>query len=96
MKLPEYLRANVPGILTIVAGDTNEVPTTTLITGDINGDNVINILDYNLLMGCYSDFLPPVSCSSQNEILADITDDGEVNQFDYNLFLRELTSRGGQ
>lgn len=96
IKLPQYLRTNVPGIQTIVAGSTNSIPQTTLITGDINGDNTINILDYNILMGCYSDFLPPVSCSAANEVLADLTDDGFVNQFDYNLFLRELTSRGGQ
>lgn len=96
VKLPQYLRTNVPGIQTIVSGSTNQIPTTTFITGDINGDNTINILDYNVLMGCYSDFLPPVSCNDTDQPLADLTDDGEVNQFDYNLFLRELTSRGGQ
>lgn len=96
VKIPQYLRAAVPGIQNITSGSTNTLPKAVLTTGDINGDNVVNILDYNVLMGCYSDFLPPVSCNPTDEVLADITDDGFVNQFDYNLFLRELTSIEGQ
>jgi hypothetical protein len=57
---------------------------------------LINILDYNILMGCYSDLSPAINCPAGEEKRADITDDGAVNQFDYNLFLRELINRGGQ
>lgn len=95
VKLDQFLRTSIPGIQTIVADSTNDLATTSLISGDINGDNSLNILDYNILMGCYSDFLPPVSCNDANKELADLTDDGYVNQFDYNLFLRELTNREG-
>lgn len=95
VKLDQYLRTSIPGIQTIVSDSTNNMADTSLISGDINGDNALNILDYNILMGCYSDFLPPVSCTDENKELADLTDDGFVNQFDYNLFLRELTNREG-
>jgi hypothetical protein len=96
IKADQFLRVLIPGIQTITAGSTAQIPTTTLISGDINNDNAVNILDYNILMGCYSDFLPASNCNSVDAVRADITDDGNVDQFDYNLFLRELTNIGGQ
>ena len=96
IKSNQYLRGLVPGIQTITAGTTNSLPALTLITGDINNDNQINIVDYNIVIGCYSDLLPPVSCPAGDDVAADVTDDGHVNQFDYNLFIRELTNLGGQ
>lgn len=96
IKTPQYLRVQVGGIQTIVAGQDNQLHQTSLIAGDINGDNEINIVDYNILMGCYSDLLPPVDCNPANEVMADLTDDGHVNQYDFNLFLRELSNVEGQ
>jgi hypothetical protein len=96
VKTPQFLRTLVPGIQNLTAGTSNQLPVTILVNGDINGDNTLNILDYNILMGCYSDFLPPTSCTNENKILTDLDDDGVTNQFDYNLFLRELTNREGQ
>jgi hypothetical protein len=67
-----------------------------LTPGDLNTDNVLNITDYNLLMNCYSDLLPPRGpCSNQQKIAADITMDGLVNGLDYNLMLRIFGTRGG-
>lgn len=96
VKAPQYLRTLVPGIQNLTAGISNQLPETTLVNGDINHDNTLNILDYNILMGCYSDFLPAPSCTADNKLLSDLDDDGDVNQYDYNLFLRELTNREGQ
>jgi hypothetical protein len=90
------LRKIIPGIQTITIGQTNSIPDITLVTGDINNDNVLNILDYNLLIGCYSDLAPAISCTTTNKILTDLNDNGAVNQFDYNLFLRELAVQQGQ
>jgi hypothetical protein len=95
VKTDQYLKATVPGIQTIKVGQVNQLALTVLITGDINGDNQMNILDYNILMNCYSDLLPPVNCDALKKGSADLTDDGQVNQYDYNLFLRELNNRGG-
>lgn len=96
VKVPQYLRAIVPGIITLTGGVVNQLPATVLLAGDMNNDNAINIMDYNVLMGCYSDLSAPVNCNPTNKLLADLTDDGDVNQFDYNLFIRELNNRGGQ
>ncbi len=96
IKGEQYLRGIVPGIQMLTAGQTKTLPALTLITGDVNNDNQINIVDYNLLVGCYSDLLPPVSCNAGDNVRTDLNDDGNVNQFDYNLFIRELTNLGGQ
>lgn len=95
VKTDQYLRAIIPGIQTITTGQNNFMPETRLITGDINNDNVINIVDYNVLLGCYSDLSPATNCPGDKDN-ADLTDDGAVNAFDYNLFLRELTNRIGE
>lgn len=96
LQTPQYLRELVPGIQTITAGQTITLPEVDFVVGDINGDNQINALDYNILMGCYSDLLPATDCNESNNILSDLNDDGNVNAIDYNLFLRELTNLGGQ
>jgi hypothetical protein len=96
VKTDQFLRTLVPGIQSLTNGQTKALPLATLVNGDITNDNLINILDYNILMGCYSDLSPAINCPAGEEKRADITDDGAVNQFDYNLFLRELINRGGQ
>jgi hypothetical protein len=96
VKSTQFLRRIIPGIQNITAGAINQLPQATLINGDIDGSNSLTILDYNILIGCYSDFLPAVSCTPENKLRADLGDDGKVNQFDYNLFLRELTNIQGQ
>ncbi len=96
IKSDQYLRGLISGIQTITNGQLTTLPKVTLIAGDINNDNAVNIVDYNIVIGCYSDLLPPISCTTANQVLADLNDDGNVNQFDYNLFIRELTNIGGQ
>ncbi len=96
VKTSQYLKTLVPGIQALSSGETNELSPTFLLVGDINGDNIINILDYNILTGCYSDLLPPDNCNEANKMQSDITDDGNVNQFDYNLFLRESLNKLGE
>ncbi len=108
LKEKTHLRRLVPGIQTITTGQTNIVQQITLIAGDVIGDlnssdasirqsyNTLNILDYNMLMNCYSDFAPAISCTPAQKLLTDLNDNGTVNQFDYNLFLREITVQNGQ
>ena len=95
--VPHYLKKVVPGIVAITAGQPGVLPPVALTTGDSNNDNALSILDYNLLLDCFSDLFPAKNCNDTNKKQAtDATDDGIVNQFDYNLFLRELSVQQGQ
>jgi hypothetical protein len=96
VKTDQYLQAQIPGIQNIIAGQTTTLPQVSLIAGDINGDNHLNILDYTILMGCYSDLLPAANCTASASAMSDLNDDGQVNALDYNLFLRELSTSLGQ
>lgn len=92
---PSYLVRLVPGIQTLGPNDTFMMTPIYLVGGDFNGDNVINILDYNLLIGCYSDLTPASSCTPQMQVLTDLYDAGSVGAVDYNLFLREISVQSG-
>jgi hypothetical protein len=97
IKSPKYLQRGVPGIKVITSGQAYDMGTIDLIVGDVNNDNTLNILDYNMISDCYSDLAPARNCSDPAKKFAtDITDDGDVNQFDYNIFIRELSVRPGE
>ena len=75
---------------------TITVPQMSLVAGDVNTDNRLSILDYNLLMDCYSDISPAKACGDTTQkSMSDLTDDSLVNQTDYNLFIRELSVQYG-
>lgn len=96
VKTSSYLQKTVPGILLIKqGGGSYQIQQVTLTAGDFTEDNQITILDYNVLMGCYSDLAPAKKCNASVRDLADLNDDSMVNQFDYNLFLRAINSLSG-
>ena len=96
VKTQKYLRKLVPGIHDIKNGVAYLVPQFQMVAGDVNGDNILNVLDYNILTDCYSDLKPALSCPDPNKkFISDLTDDGKVNAFDYNLFIRELSVQQG-
>ena len=89
VKTDQTLRRSFPGIISVSAGQTITLPIVTLITGDVNNDNVLSIADYAMILDCFSDLSAARNCSDNlKKTATDITDDGSVNQFDYNLFLR--------
>ena len=103
-----YLRRLVPGIHQIEADKVNELPETQMIAGDTNGDNFLNVLDYNALLDCGYGLLEPLPMADANAPYnsqecqihtpaenVDIDDNGYINSFDYNLFLRELSVQNG-
>lgn len=94
IKSDGYLRKQLPGIQTIQSFSVTAMPPITLVTGDINGDNVVNALDYNLLIDCFSDLLTK-PCDDAKKQITDLNDDGKVNQVDYNLLLREISVQNG-
>jgi hypothetical protein len=96
VKLPQSLRKQYNGIVTLETGVQKTLPGISLTTGDINNDNKLSITDYNILLDCFSDLAPANNCAdATKKQMSDITDDGKVNQYDYNLLLRELSVQGG-
>lgn len=92
-----HLTRLLPGIQDIKSGQSNKLPDAIFITGDAVMDNKLDIRDYNILHGCYSDLKAAANCKDNaTKNSADFNDDGDVNQFDYNLFLRELATQPGQ
>lgn len=94
IKADKYLRASVPGLVNIKAGQTNRIPSVALIAGDINNDNLLNILDYNALAACYGESVKAQNCALST--IADLNRDSVVSIFDFNLFLRELSTNAGE
>ena len=96
IRVSKYLRKQVPEIQTLKIKQNNTINPVSLVAGDINNNNILNIEDYNLLIECYSDLNKPTNCSSEvKRNLTDINDDGLVNQVDYNLFVREISTQPG-
>jgi hypothetical protein len=96
IRADQFLQKTAPGIQQITTSTTNQISPVYLLVGDIDNNNQVNIVDFNLLMGCYSDLTPAASCTSVQKTAADLTDDGNVNQLDYNLFIREIGNRSGE
>jgi hypothetical protein len=90
VKSPSYLVKRIPAAITISPGKTVALPNVTLTAGDFNDDNILNVVDYNMIMGCYSDLLKPVYCNAQLQRRTDLSADLRVNAHDYNLYLREM------
>lgn len=89
-----YLRKQMPGIQKVLVSSVATLPNIQLITGDINADNALNSLDYNMLIECYSDLVSKF-CTDIMKQGADLNDDGKVDQIDYNLFIREVGVQNG-
>lgn len=94
-----YLTKRMPGVQNIIlmGGEIDILPST-LTVGDINhnspSDNSIDILDFNLLRGCYGDKASDLkSCPSPTA--ADLDDNGRVDNTDYQLLINSLSSQKG-
>ena len=96
IKTDYHLKKQVSGILSITAGQSNIIPAITLVTGDSDNNNQLNILDYNRLLDCYSDLTKAATCDADKKNSTDFNDDSFVNQVDYNLFIREIATQPGE
>lgn len=61
----------------------NILPDVTLLQGDIDDDNKIDIIDYNASLGCFQ------NKRCQDKELIDFNDDGVSNVVDYNILLHD-------
>lgn len=98
VKIDGFLPKQTPGIITVTSGQTITIPSFALVTGDINNDGQLDILDYNMLIGCFGMKQNSASCTMPPTTQSpgtDINDDGIIDGADYNLFLRELSVQKG-
>ncbi len=77
-----------PAFQTLLIGKTNIIPQVTLYLGDLNGDNVLDINDYNIALPCFQS-------SPCNNVTLDFNDDTTINVLDYNLFLQSYEELHG-
>lgn len=94
VKLPGYLTKQILGNQTITSDTENIFPSISLVAGDVNGDNTLNTVDYNLVQACYSTRTTS-ACTSNAKKLADLNDDGTIDAVDLNIFLREYSTKNG-
>jgi len=94
VKTPKYLKKLIPGIQTITKGRTAPyiIPPVTLVVGDANNDNRVNILDFNKWLGCYQGKIDEASCPS-----VDFNDNGKIrgDLVDGNLLIKSFETREG-
>ncbi len=91
--VPGYLHRLYPVPIQYSSATQFTLPELSLTGGDVNGDNRLNIIDYQLIIDCYTGSLG--TCNDSQRQNADLNDDGKVDQIDYNIFLRQLTVHNG-
>ncbi len=88
IRLDNTLWRSIPGVQTLKLGDNN-LSAVTLVPGDLNNNNILDISDYQVFISCYGD----KQCSEKT--LADFDDDGTVDLVDYNILLRSFAVHNG-
>lgn len=90
LKTPRYLVRRATGLVAIPPGGRQlQVPELTV--GDIDGNNELDIQDYNIFQACFTRAL----CSANSRQNADLNDDGEVDILDYRFLLESFSTRRG-
>ncbi len=91
-RLNNTLYKFIPGIYNIQDQSSINTSPVTLNSGDINQDNRIDLLDYNIILGCVQ---KKPSCTTPYRALSDLDSNGIVESDDYNIFLTQLDFREG-
>jgi hypothetical protein len=91
----ELLTPSGSDVFTLGTVSAIEIAPVTLRAGDIapgeRGDNSVDIIDYNVLLGCLPT-APPGSCLNRD--FADLNDDGLVDQEDMDILLENFNRKG--
>lgn len=69
-----------------IAPGSNPLPETTLVLGDLDQNNELNLADYNLIRKCYG----LKACLKKDQ--ADLNLDGKVDELDLNIFYDSILS----
>ena len=99
IKVDNSLWKRLSGIQTITAGTTNDLGGARLVTGDMDGNDTLNLTDYTKILGCVPQ--PPnnqpkdTTCTGDKKTLADINDDGKISDEDIMILLSGFATRNG-
>lgn len=92
VRLNTTLYKVIPGIYNI--NDKKIIDTTPvrLTNGDFNQDQVLDLLDYNIMLACVQG---KPACDEATQKLTDLNSDGRVAEADYSIFVRQFDVREG-
>lgn len=90
VKIPRYLTA-FSEIDTLPDSGNVTLPELSFVSGDVNNDDVLDILDFNLIAACFSQNDGEI-CDPKTRKQSDLDDNDIVGEPDVNLYLRELSS----
>jgi hypothetical protein len=91
-----YLKRAIPGLLSLTSVAVYNVPEFVLIPGDVNGDNTVDITDWNIIArNCFGIKKDSADCSLNSKVNADLNDDGTINGLDHDLLLEALRIQHG-
>lgn len=93
VKVPNYIEEPIASSLSIASGAKNVPVSGNLSTGDIDNNNELTILDYNILISCYIYSPNTGACNANNRTISDLTDNGVNDHDDYNLHLRDWSEQ---
>ncbi len=96
VRMDNTLWRNIPGIQNIAAGQENNITQVSLISGDVNQDNEINLLDYSGFTTCYRGGCAELQSAGldQGEVI-DFNDDGKIDELDLNILYSGFSRRKG-
>lgn len=90
ISVPGFLSKFIPTPQSLIVNESNTFPLVSLVTGNIDNNNLLDMEDYKLLMRCFGKTNP---CSASQQQASDLNDDGVVDGVDYNLFMREIANQ---
>lgn len=93
LRFANTLFKTIPGIIQITSGQNSIIQSlSTLISGDLNGDNTLGIIDWTLMISCIKH---ETACTEQVRGLADLNDNGTIDELDVQLLQRGFAIRNG-
>jgi hypothetical protein len=95
IKVRNYLAKSLTSIQQITSGQLNKIPALTVIAGDVDDDNKLTVLDYNLISRCYTFPGMRTTCTYSQAEIGDVDDNGINDEADIILFTREIIVQHG-
>lgn len=88
---PMFLKKKFVFQQEIQPGKSYTLPVVDLTSSDVDNDNRLTILDYNMITNCYTFPDEQPKCSEKSAALVDVDDNGQNDEFDVNLLTRDVS-----